>query len=102
MHIKSFYGTSENAVKTHIRIAIFVHLIVAIFKKRMNIQESLCTILQVLSISLFERKSMFQLFTFYDYTNDTDKNINQFKLFTDYSEQWCSKIINKRRSHENL
>ncbi len=85
LRIKSFYGTSENAVKTQIWIAVSVYLIVAIIKKRLNIQESLYTILQVLSISLFERTSMFQLLTFYDYTNDTDKNLNQLNLFTDYS-----------------
>jgi len=87
LRIKSFLGTSENAVKTQIWIAISVYLIVAIIKKRLNIQESLYTILQVLSVSLFERTSMFQLLTFYDYTNDTDSNLNQLNLFTDYSGQ---------------
>ncbi|MDP2854504.1 MAG: IS4 family transposase, partial [Smithellaceae bacterium] len=58
-----------------------------IIKKRLNLQESLYTILQVLSISLFERASMFQLLTFYDYINDTDNNLNQLNLFTDYSGQ---------------
>ena len=87
LRIKSFFGTSENAVKTQIWIAISVYLIVAIIKKRLNLQESLYTILQVLSISLFERASMFQLLTFYDYTSDMDKNSNQLNLFTDYSGQ---------------
>jgi len=87
LRIKSFYGTSENAVKSQIWIAISVYLIVAIIKKRLNLQESLYTILQVLSVSLFERTSMFQLLTFYDYTSDMDKNSNQLNLFTDYSGQ---------------
>ncbi len=87
LRIKSFYGTSENAVKTQIWIAVSVYLIVAIIKKRLNIQESLYTILQVLSVSLFERTSMFQLLTFHDYTNNTDMNHNQLNLFTDYSGQ---------------
>lgn len=87
LRIKSFYGTSKNAVKTQIWIAVSVYLIVAIIKKRLNIQESLYTILQVLSVSLFERTSMFQLLTFYDYTNNIDKNDNQLNLFTDYSGQ---------------
>ena len=87
LRIKSFFGTSENAVKTQIWIAISAYLIVAIIKKRLNLQESLYTILQVLSISLFERASMFQLLTFYDYTSDMDKNSNQLNLFTDYSGQ---------------
>ncbi|MFA6412863.1 MAG: IS4 family transposase [Syntrophales bacterium] len=85
LRIKSFYGTSENAVKTQIWIAISIYLIVAIIKKRLNLQGSLYTILQVLSVSLFERTSMFQLLTFYDYTNNLDKNDNQLNLFTDYS-----------------
>ena len=85
LRIKSFYGTSENAVKTQIWIAISVYLIVAIIKKRLNLQESLYTILQILSVSLFERTSMFQLLTFYDYTSDTGEDLNQLNLFTDYS-----------------
>ncbi len=85
LRIKSFFGTSETAVKTQIWIAISVYLIVAIIKKRLNIQESLYTILQVLSVSLFERTSMFQLLTFYDYANNMDLNLNQLNLFTDYS-----------------
>jgi hypothetical protein len=85
LRIKSFFGTSETAVKTQIWIAISVYLIVAIIKKRLNLQESLYTILQVLSISLFERTSMFQLLTFYDYTSNTGEDLNQLNLFTDYS-----------------
>jgi hypothetical protein len=87
LRIKSFFGTSETAVKTQIWIAISVYLIVAIIKKRLNLQESLYTILQILSISLFERTSMSQLLTFYDYTSDTGKDLNQLSLFTDYSGQ---------------
>lgn len=87
LRIKSFYGTSENAVKTQIWIAVSVYLIVAIIKKRLKLQESLYTILQVLSVSLFERTSMFRLLTFYDYTNDININHNQLNLFTDYSGQ---------------
>lgn len=87
LRIKSFYGTSENAVKTQIWTAVSVYLIVAIIKKRLNLQESLYTILQVLSVSLFERTSMFQLLTFYDYTNNTRMDDNQLNLFTNYSGQ---------------
>ena len=61
LRIKSFYGTSENSVKTQIWIAIAVYLLVAIIRKRLNIQESLYTILQVLSVSVFERTSLYQL-----------------------------------------
>ena len=87
LRIKSFFGTSENAVKTQIWIAISVYLIVAIIKKRLNLQESLYTILQVLSVSIFERTSMFQLLTFYDYTSNRGTDLNQLNLFTDYSGQ---------------
>jgi hypothetical protein len=87
LRIKSFYGTSENAVKTQIWIAISVYLIVAIIKKRLNLPESLYTILQVLSVSLFERTSLFQMLTFYDYKNNMNQNRNQLNLFTDYSGQ---------------
>jgi len=85
LRIKSFFGTSETAVKSQIWIAISVYLIVAIIKKRLNLQESLYTILQVLSVSLFERTSLFQLLTFYDYTSNTGEDLNQLNLFTDYS-----------------
>jgi IS4 transposase len=87
LRIKSFYGTSENAVKTQIWIAVSVYLLVAIIRKRLNIEESLYTMLQVLSVSVFERISLYQLLTFYDYTNDTDTNVNQLNLFMDYSGQ---------------
>ena len=87
LRIKSFFGTSETAVKTQIWIAISVYLIVAIIKKRLNLQESLYTILQVLSVSIFERTSMFQLLTFYDYTSNRSTDLNQLNLFTDYSGQ---------------
>ena len=87
LRIKNFFGTSETAVKTQIWIAISVYLIVAIIKKRLNLHESLYTILQVLSVSLFERTPMFQLLTFYDYTSNRDKDLKQLNLFTDYSGQ---------------
>jgi hypothetical protein len=87
LRIKSFYGTSENAVKTQIWIAVSVYLIVAIIKKRINIQESLYTILQVLSVSIFGRTSMFQLLTYCDHINDLGSNANQPNLFTDYFGQ---------------
>jgi hypothetical protein len=74
-------------METQIWIAISVYLIVAIIKKRLNLPESLYTILQVLSVSLFERTSLFQMLTFYDYKNNMNQNRNQLNLFTDYSGQ---------------
>jgi hypothetical protein len=74
-------------METQIWIAISVYLIVAIIKKRLNLPESLYTILQVLSISLFERTSLFLILTFYDYKNNMNQNRNQLNIFTDYSGQ---------------
>ena len=61
LQIKSFYGTSENAVKTQIWIAVSVYVLVAIIKKRLKIETSLYNILQVLSLTLFEKISLIQL-----------------------------------------
>ena len=58
--IKAFYGTNENAVKTQIWIAISVYVLVAIVKKRLNLEQSLYTILQILSVTLFEKTPILQ------------------------------------------
>lgn len=63
LRIKAFYGTSVNAVKTQIWIALCVYLIVAIIKKRLRLQLSLYTILQILSLTLFEKISISQALT---------------------------------------
>ena len=55
LRIKAFYGTTENAVKTQIWIAITVYVLVAIVKKTLNLDQSLYTILQILSVTLFEK-----------------------------------------------
>ena len=55
MRIKAFYGTSENAVKTQIWIALSVHVLVAIVKKRLALNVSLYKLLQILSVTLFEK-----------------------------------------------
>jgi hypothetical protein len=55
LRIKALYGTSENAVKTQILIAVAVYVLVVIIKKRMQLKLSLHTILQVLSLTLFEK-----------------------------------------------
>jgi hypothetical protein len=81
LRIKSFYGTSENAVKTQIWIAISVYVLVAIMKKRMQIDLSLYTILQILSITLFEKKPILQVLTETDYRNKFTRNDIQLKLF---------------------
>ena len=61
LRIKAFYGTSENAVKTQIWIAISVYVLVAIAKKKLQLKMSLHAMLQILSLSLFEKTSLFQL-----------------------------------------
>ena len=60
LRIKRFFGTSENAVKTQVWIAISVYVLVAIMKKRLNLEESLYTILQILSVTLFEKMPVLQ------------------------------------------
>jgi hypothetical protein len=61
LRIKTFYGTSSNAVKTQIWIAISMYLLVAIVKKRLHLQGNLHTILQILEVNIFEKKSIIQI-----------------------------------------
>jgi hypothetical protein len=82
LRIKTFYGTSENAVKSQIWIAVSVYLLVAILKKRLKIEASLYTILQVLSVSIFERMPILQALTSADYIIEPKENSNQLLLFS--------------------
>lgn len=81
LRIKSFYGISENAVKTQIWIAISVYVLVAIIKKRMKIELSLYTILQIFSVSLFEKMPIIQALTESDYKTTTTTGYIQLNLF---------------------
>jgi Domain of unknown function (DUF4372)/Transposase DDE domain len=81
LRIKKFFGTSENAVKTQIWIAISTYVLVAIMKKRLKTDLTLYTILQILSISLFEKKPIYQVLTDNDYTNKFTSGHIQLKLF---------------------
>jgi len=81
LRIKAFYGTSENAVKTQIWIAISVYVLVAIVKKRLKLEPSLYTILQVLSVSLFEKMSIYQAVTLTEYKDPEATSGNQLNLF---------------------
>ena len=81
LRIKSFYGTSENAVKTQIWIAICVYVLVAIIKKRLHLEQNLYTILQILSVTLFEKRSLLQLLTQTDYTPIMTQYCRQPTLF---------------------
>jgi transposase len=81
LRIKRFFGTSENAVKTQIWIAISAYVLVAIMKKRLKIDLTLYTILQILSISLFEKKVIYQVLTGTNYRNEIAISDKQLKLF---------------------
>jgi len=81
LRIKKFYGTSANAVKTQIWISISVYVLVAIIKKRLNLDISLYTILQILSVSLFEKTPILQAFSPDDHENEEGHCRNQLMLF---------------------
>ena len=81
LRIKAFYGTTENAVKTQIWIAISVYVLVAIVKKTLKLDQSLYTILQILSVTLFEKTPIFQALSNINYTNQVDHVSNQLTLF---------------------
>ena len=81
LRIKAFYGTTENAVKTQIWIAISVYVLVAIIKKRLNLHHSLYTILQILSVMLLEKSPLLQAFSFMDEEYLDGDFCNQLNLF---------------------
>jgi len=80
LRIKAFYGTSENAVKTQIWIAISTYVLVAIIKKRLKVEASLYTMLQILSVSLFEKTPLFQLLSEIKPDEKEDDSSKQLKL----------------------
>lgn len=81
LRIKSFFGTSENAVKSQIWIAVSVYVLVAILKKRLNLSASLYEILQILSLTMFERTPLDQLLARISPSSDLLENPNQLILF---------------------
>lgn len=81
LRIKAFYGTSLNAVHAQIWIAVSVYLLVAIMKKEMKLKQSLYTILQILSVSLFERMPIHQAFEQIEIQIENKHPSNQLKLF---------------------
>jgi len=81
LRIQSFFGTSINAVKTQLWIAISVYVLVAIIVKEQELDLSLYTFLQILSVTLFEKVDILQLVTAFDYTFAEDLLANQLKLF---------------------
>jgi len=81
LRIKAFFGTTENAVKTQIWIAISVYVLVAIIKKQLNLDLNLYTILQILSVTLFEKVSILQVLMEAGYKTESTDSCNQLMLF---------------------
>jgi len=81
LRIKAFFGTTENAVRTQVWIAVSVYVLVAILKKQLNLDLSLYTILQILSLTPFEKAPILQVLTEFTNTTQEPDNPNQLKLF---------------------
>ena len=81
LRIKVFYGTTENAVKTQIWIAVSVYLLVALVKKHFQLPDSLYTLLQVPSVTLFEKTPISQALQKNEYTNPNLTTSRQLILF---------------------
>ena len=81
LRIKAFFGTSENAVKTQIWIAVSVYVLVAIVRKQLGLEVSLYQILQVLSVTLFEKTPILQALQASDSQGELSVNANQLILF---------------------
>jgi len=81
LRIKAFFGTSVNAVKTQVWIAVSVYVLVAIIKKRLDLPHSLYTILQILSLTMFERMPLIQVVTDTENLAAGLDTINQLNLF---------------------
>ncbi len=81
LRIKSFFGTSENAVKTQLWNAVAVYVLVAIVKKRLNVSTDLYTILQILSLTLFEKIPLIHLLAKTEYNPNNQHLLNQLNLF---------------------
>ena len=81
LRIKAFYGTSENAVKTQIWIAVSVYVLVAIVRKRLGLEMSLYQILQILSVTLFEKTPILRALQTPNFNSELDDSGNQLNLF---------------------
>jgi hypothetical protein len=81
LRIRKFYGTSANALKTQIWIAISVYVLVAIVKKQLNLEGSLYRILQILSVSLFEKTPILEALSLSDYEIQLTSAGKQLTLF---------------------
>src|SRR5881409_1340487 len=81
LRIKAFFGTSQNAVKTQIWIAVSVYVLVAIIRKRMSLDSTLYEILQILSLTLFEKQPILQVLGASNSHSDSLVATNQLNLF---------------------
>jgi hypothetical protein len=81
LRIKAFYGTSENAVKTQIWIAVSVYVLVAIIRKRLGLEASLYQTLQILSVTLFEKTPILWALQAINVEANFAENVNQLILF---------------------
>lgn len=81
LRIKKFYGTSENAVKTQIWIAVSAYVLVAIVRKRLKLDASLYTLMQVFSVTVFEKVSMESVISQTAYSSERGMDDNQLNLF---------------------
>ena len=81
LRIKAFFGTSENAVKTQVWVAVSVYVLVAIVKKRLALSASLYEILQILSLTMFERIPLDQLLLLSETAGRSSNSFNQLNLF---------------------
>ena len=81
LRIKTFFGTSENVVKTQIWIAVSIYVLIAIVKKRLALEPSLYTILQIMSVNIFEKEPIPRLLATKIQNEDNIENDNQLKLF---------------------
>jgi hypothetical protein len=80
LRIKAFYGVTENAVKTQIWIAVSVYVLVAIVRKRLRLEASLYQILQILSLTLFEKMPILQALQPSDFQDESGEMSNQLIL----------------------
>jgi hypothetical protein len=80
LRIKSFFGTSDNSVKTQVWIAITVYVLVAIVKKRLGLKQDLYTLLQILSLTLFEKTPILSLLQQSQYNLEMVHDLNQLQL----------------------
>ena len=81
LKIKSFWGTTENAVKIQIYVAIITYTLVSIIKSKLNLDKSTYEMLQILSLSLIDKTPIIELLTNQNYQNVKEQNYNQLKLF---------------------